>query len=114
MNSYLLLLAESTLSVAISLLVLAVLARPLVDVLSRICPDERAALFWVKYTKVMLVIAPLLLVLCVDFLARDQDPMNVLRMAMMAALAGVLLGLQLLGKRLSRFEAAPQLARRVP
>lgn len=104
MHTYWLLLAETALSVLISLAVLTVLARPLVDVLARICPDERAALFWVKYTKVMLVIAPLLLVLAVDLLAHNQEPVTVLRLAIMAALCGVLLGLHVLGKRLSRFE----------
>jgi hypothetical protein len=107
MTTYLLLLAESTLSVAVSLVVIWVLSQPLKDVLYRICPDERAALFWVKYTKVMLVIAPLLLVLLVDMLARYQDPIACLRMALIAALTGILFGLHLLGKRLSRFEALP-------
>jgi ABC-type proline/glycine betaine transport system permease subunit len=107
MTNYLLLLAESTLSVTVSFIVMYVLSQPLKNVLHRICPDELAALFWVKYTKVMLVIAPLLLVLIVDMLARYQDPIECLRMALIAALTGVLIGLHLLGKRLSRFEVLP-------
>lgn len=112
MNTYLLLLAESILSMTISLVVLAVLSRLLADVLSRICADERAARFWVNYTKVMLVIAPWLLVLTVDLFTRYKDPLDALRLAVMAALAGVLFGLHLLGKRLSRFEAVSHLAER--
>jgi hypothetical protein len=108
MNTYLL-LAESILSITISLVVLSVLARPLADVLSRICADEKAAQFWVNYTRVMLVIAPWLLVLAVDLFSRYKDPLDALQLAMMAALTGVLFGLHLLGKRLGRFEAVPHL-----
>ncbi|MEY4588288.1 MAG: hypothetical protein RL497_364 [Pseudomonadota bacterium] len=104
MNTYLLLLIESVMCVGLSLVVLAVLSRPLVNVLNHICPDERAALFWMTYTKVMLVVAPLLLVLLVDLFARHQNPMDSLRLSLMAALTGVLFGLYLLGKRLSGYE----------
>jgi hypothetical protein len=107
MTNYLLLLAESILSIGVSLAVIGVLSPSLKNVLHRICSDEQSALFWVKYTKVMLVVAPLLLVLIVDSLARSQDPIVGLRMALMAALTGILLGLHLLGKRLSRFEGLP-------
>jgi hypothetical protein len=58
MNAYFLLFVELLISVAASLAVLHVLSRPLVDVLGRICPDQQAALFWLSYTRVMLMIAP--------------------------------------------------------
>ncbi|HEY6528205.1 MAG TPA: hypothetical protein VIZ65_05885 [Cellvibrionaceae bacterium] len=108
MNTYLF-LAESILSITISLVVLSVLSRPLADVLSRMCADDRAVQFWVSYTKVMLVIAPWLLVLTVDLFAPVKDPLDALRLAIMAALAGMLFSLHLLGKRLSDFQAVPQL-----
>lgn len=107
MNAYLLLFAESMVSIAISLGVLYVLSRPLVNVLCRICPDEQAAAFWLSYTKVMLMIAPLLLVLTVDMLSPFSDPLDSLRLSLMAALGGMLLGLQAIGRRLGRFVAAP-------
>ena len=108
MNSLFLLLAESLTSIAVSLAVLYVLSDPLVRVLGRICPDEQAAVFWLRYTKVMLVIAPLLLVQMVDMVSPFRDPMDSLRLALIAILGGLLIGLHLIGKRLKQFETAPQ------
>lgn len=102
MNSHLLLFIELLISIAASLAVLGVLSRPLVNVLCRICPDEQAATFWLSYTKVMLMITPLLLVLMVDLFTRFNNPMDNLRVALMVALGGLLLGLKSIGKRLSQ------------
>lgn len=108
MNAFFLLFAESILSVAVSLAVLYVLSGPLVNVLKRVCPDEQAAAFWLSYTRVMLMIAPLLLVLTVDMFTHFSNPMDSLRLALMAALAGLLIGLHSIGKRLGQFVKAPQ------
>lgn len=108
MNAYFLLFAESLISIAVSLAVLYVLSGPLVNILGRICPDEQAAVFWLSYTKVMLMIAPLLLVLSVDLFTRFNDPLDSLRLALMAALAGLLIGLYSIGKRLGQFVMPPQ------
>lgn len=108
MNAYFLLFAETLISVAASLAVLRVLSGPLMNVLSRICPDEQAAAFWQSYTRVMLMIAPLLLVLAVDLFTRFSDPLDTLRLALMAALAGLLFGLHAVGRRLGKFVAAPR------
>ncbi len=111
MNTYLFLLAELALSIALSLTALSVLSRPLVDVLCRICPDEQAAVFWQSYTKVMLILAPLLLVLGVDLLTSFRDPLDSLRLALIAALGGLLLALYSVGQRLGRFVVVPPAAR---
>lgn len=108
MNAYFLLFAESLISVAMSIAVLYILAGPLVNVLGRICPDEEAAVFWLSYTKVMLMIAPLLLVLMVDMFTHFSAPIDSLRLALMAALGGLLIGLHSIGKRLGQFVTAPQ------
>jgi len=108
MNAYFLLFAQFLLSVALSFAVLFVLSGPLVNVLGRICPDEQAALFWLSYTKVMLMIAPLLLVLMVDMFSHFSDPMDSLRLALIAALGGLLIGLHSIGRRLGQFVATPQ------
>lgn len=102
------LLLTSVISLALSQAVLAVLARPLVNILGRICPDEPSAVFWQSYTRVMLVIAPLLLAMVVDFFARYADPADCLRMALIASLAGLLLGLQMVGSRLMRYTSVPR------
>ncbi len=107
MNLYATLLVEALLSIAMSFAVLHVLTPPLAKILLRICPDEESAAFWVSYTKIMLMIAPLLLVLTVDLLARSSDPMNSLRLAAIAALGGMLIGLHSVGKRLGKFVRTP-------
>lgn len=108
MNDTFLLIAESLVSIAASLTVLYVLSGSLVNVLGRICPDEQAAAFWLSYTKVMLIIAPLLFVLTVDMFSQFSDPLDSLRITLMAALSGLLFGLHLIGKRLGKFETVPQ------
>ena len=108
MNAYSLLLAKSLMSLAVSGAVLYVLPPPLTKVLHRICPDEESALFWSSYTKIMLMITPLLLVLTADLLTRASDPMYSLRFAMMAALIGVLIGLHSIGQRMGKFVITPQ------
>lgn len=113
MNAIFLLLAQSLISIALSLAVLHVLSGPLVNTLARICPDEQAAEFWLSYTKVMLTLAPLLLVLTADLLARFSDPMNSLRLGLLAALGGLLLGAYAIGQRVGRFVVLPETARRV-
>jgi hypothetical protein len=106
MNAYFPLCVESLISVAVSTAVLYVLSGPLVNVLGRICPDEQAAIFWLSYTKVMLMIAPLLLVLTVDMSSHFSEPLDSLRLALIAALSGLLIGLYSIGKRLGQFVSA--------
>lgn len=109
MTTYFVLLAELLISAAASLAVLHVLSGPLVNLLGRICPDEQAAVFWQSYTKIMLMIAPLLMVLITDMFTHFRDPMDHLRLALMAILIGLLVGMHSIGKRLGRFVVTPQL-----
>lgn len=108
MNGLFLLLVESVTSITLSLAVLYVLSRPLINVLSRICPDEQAAAFWLSYTKVMLLIAPLLLVLAADLFAHFSDPMDTWHFSLIVALGGILIGLYMIGERLGQFVTTPQ------
>ena len=110
MNIYYLLMLELLICVIMSLVVLRVLSGPLSNVLERICPDKPAAIFWLSYTKVMLISAPLLLVLTVDLFAHFSNPLDSLRLALMTSLAGVLLGLHSIGKRLGHFVLIPKAA----
>jgi len=110
MNIYYLLTLELLICVIISLVVLRVLSGPLSNVLERICPDKPAAIFWLSYTKVILISAPLLLVLTVDLFAHFSNPLDSLRLALMTSLAGVLLGLHSIGKRLGQFVLIPTAA----
>ena len=109
MNAYSLLIAKVILSLTVSFAVLHVLSPPLAKVLSRICPDEESAVFWSSYTKLMLMIAPLLLVITVDLLTLFSDPMKSLRLGIIAALGGLLIGLHSVGKRLGKFVRTPKI-----
>lgn len=108
MDAFLLLLAEAAISLFISLIVLFALSGPLVNILARICPDDKAALFWLSYTRLMLTIAPLLLVLLVDMFASAVSPYTSLRLTLIAALGGVLFGLQRISQRLGQFARPAQ------
>lgn len=108
MHSYVQLCAAAFVSVAVSFAVLRALSGPLMNILCRVCPDEQAAAFWLSYTKVMLTITPLLLVLMADMFASFGNPLDSLRLALMAALCGLLIGLHLIGKRLGQFVKLPQ------
>lgn len=109
MSPYLLWCAEISLALITSLLVWRLIAQPLLNVLQRLCPDESAAGFWLRYTQVMLLLFPLLLVLVVDFLSRSSNPLDTLRLAFLAVLGGLLLGLYRVGRRLTQFIAAAHL-----
>ena len=98
---------ELLISATLSLLVLRALSRPLNNVLERICPDPQAAGFWLSFSLFMLFSAPLLLVRSVDLFAHFSNPMDNLRLALMAALAGLLLGLHSVGKSLGKFVVNP-------
>jgi len=108
MNAYVLLATESLICVAVSLAVLHAMSRPLMNVLTRICPDEQAASFWLSYTRVMMLLAPLLLVLSVDLFTHFANPMDTLRLALIAALGGLLVGLHAVGKRIGLYVRVPQ------
>lgn len=103
MDAYLLLFLELLISVLASLVVLRIVSTPLLRTLERICPDEQSAGFWLIYTRVMLVIAPLMLVLLMETFARTINPLDSLRLTLLAVLLGLLLGMHLLGRRLAPF-----------
>jgi MFS-type transporter involved in bile tolerance (Atg22 family) len=108
MNTYILLAAESLICVAVSLAGLHAMSRPLMNVLSRICPDEQAASFWLTYTRLMLMLTPLLMVLLVDLFTRFSNPMDTLRLALIAALSGLLAGLYNVERRIGRYVSVPR------
>jgi len=104
-----LLYTKCLISLALSTMVLLALSRPLVRVLASLCPTGESAAFWLAYTRVMLTIAPLLLVLFVDFCVPVRESKNTLELAMIAALTGMLYGLYSIGKRLGGFVSAPSM-----
>jgi len=99
MNATTLLFTEIAISLATSLIVLYLVSGSLKAALLDLCPNQAQAGFWLSYARVMLLIAPLLLVLLIDGVA-EGDTLAELRTAFIAALAGMLLGLINLGKKM--------------
>lgn len=100
MNTLLLFATEITISLGFSAVVLVAMSRPLKNVLQDLCPTKRQADFWLSYTRIMLLLTPLLLVLVVDGLNASGDVLNNVRVTLIATLAGLLLGLMIVGKRI--------------
>lgn len=100
MNTIALFITEILISLGLSALVLFVISRPLLNALLDLCPTEKQATFWLSYTRTMLLLAPLLLVLIVDGTQVYDNTLDTIRMALMAALTGILLGMIIVGKRI--------------
>ncbi|MFC3531581.1 hypothetical protein ACFOLG_05225 [Vogesella facilis] len=107
MHAYLQLLLAALISLCASTLVLRALSLPLRNLLTQLCASEQGAAFWLSYTRVMLTVAPLLLALLVSLFTTSVAPLNSLQLVLIATLAGLLLGLRSIGKRLGRFIPLP-------
>lgn len=107
MSALSILALQTTVSVLCSLLLLALLHRPLTHTLQRLCPDADAAAFWWAYASAMLVGGPLALVLLVNWLAPGASTVDQLRGALLTSLCGLLWGMYLLGERLGAFLPRP-------
>lgn len=101
------LVLQATISVLCSLLLIALLRRPLTRTLNRLCPDADAAAFWWAYSSAMLVGAPLALVLLVNLFAPGATAVDQLRAALLTSLCGLLWGMHLLGRRIGAFVPLP-------
>lgn len=101
------LVLQATISVLCSLLLIALLRRPLTRTLNRLCPDADAAAFWWAYASAMLVGAPLALVLLVNLFAPGATAVDQLRAALLTSLCGLLWGMHLLGRRIGAFVPMP-------
>lgn len=102
MTAIIFLMVQAGLSFLASMLVLWVMAKPLKGFIQLLCPVEASAEFWTQYTRVMLTLAPMLLVLLVNLWVPEQDVVIVLRYTFLVVVAGLLLGMYLVGRRLMR------------
>lgn len=99
MNNVTLLAIEASLSISTSVAITWMMAQPLKAALMDLCPTEQQANFWLAYTRVMLLITPLLLVLFIS--ARHTgDMFSDLRAAFIAVLTGLLVGLIIIGRKM--------------
>lgn len=99
MNDLTLLLIETVISVIASIAIMILISQPLKAALLDLCPSEKQANFWLAYTRTMLLISPLLLVLFINS-THKGDMFSDLRSAFIAALAGLLVGLIIIGKKM--------------
>ena len=93
-------ISEIMISMALSALSLWVLSKPLINVLTDLCPTQKQAEFWLAYTRLMLSISPLLLVLVVDGFVDSNDMLTHIRISLMAGLTGLLIGMIIVGQRI--------------
>ena len=92
-------ISEVLISLLLSALSLWVLSKPLINVLNDLCPTQKQAEFWLAYTRLMLSISPLLLVLVVDSFVSNEDVFAHIRISLMSGLAGLLIGMIIVGNR---------------
>lgn len=99
MASLTLFIYEIILSLLLSSIVLLILATPLKKMLQNICHSDEQALFWVAYTRTMLFISPLLMVVLVGLLA-DANGLVHIKVTLISALGGLVFGLMVIGRKM--------------
>lgn len=99
MSALNLLLIETVISMLASLIIIFLISPSLKAALIDLCPTEKQANFWLAYTRTMLLISPLLLVLYINS-THKGDTFSDLRSAFIAALAGLLIGLIVIGRKM--------------
>ncbi len=90
---------EIFLSLTLSSIVLLVLATPLRKLLEDLSHSKEQAFFWLAYTRTMLYISPLLMVILVGALA-DAEGLAHIKVTLISALGGLLLGLMIIGRKM--------------
>lgn len=99
MNELTILLIEILISVIASLTTMLLISQPLKESLLDLCPTEKLANFWLAYTRTMMLISPLLLVLLVNS-THEGNMFSDLRSAFIAAFTGLLIGLIIIGRKM--------------
>ncbi|MEE9352326.1 MAG: hypothetical protein V3U78_08700 [Thiotrichaceae bacterium] len=90
---------EIFLSLTLSSIVLLTLATPLRKLLQNLSHSNEQAFFWLAYTRTMLFISPLLMVILVGALA-DAEGLAHIKVTLISALGGLLLGLMIIGRKM--------------
>ncbi len=99
MNELTLLLIEAVISVITSITIMLLISQPIKAALLDLCPTEKQANFWLAYTRTMMLISPLLLVLLINS-THKGDIFSDLRAAFIATLTGRLIGLIIIGRKM--------------
>ncbi len=91
------LLADLSVSLALSTVLVAVLARPLRLILRQLCPTGDVSVFWLVFTGVMLYLTPLMFAVLSLLTATVLEPVPVISAALVAALFGAVAALLVVG-----------------
>jgi len=94
-----LLFIEAVISIISSITIMLLISQPLKAALIDLCPTDKQANFWLSYTRTMLLISPLLLVLFINS-THKGNTFSDLRSALIAALAGLLISLIVIGRKM--------------
>jgi hypothetical protein len=100
MNTLYLFITELVIGLALSGISLFVLSKPLINVLTDLCPTQKQAEFWLAYTRIMLFISPLLFILIMDGFINSDQILTHIRLSLLAGLGGLLLGMLIVGQRI--------------
>ena len=105
MNSISVFVLQIVISVVLSGLTLMALNRPLKNILQVLCPSKIHADFWLSYTRIMLSVTPLLLVLLFGVIRKSTElnatsVILVTKSSMIWALCGLWLGLLVVGRKI--------------
>ncbi|MCK5726952.1 MAG: hypothetical protein KAH22_09030 [Thiotrichaceae bacterium] len=99
METVYLFITEILIGLTLSGISLLILSKPLVNILDDLCPTRKQAEFWLAYTRIMLCISPLLLILIIEGFVKSDDLLVHVRVALLAGLGGLLLGMLIVGQR---------------
>ncbi len=114
MDSVTVFLCQIAVSIAVSLAILARLQRLLRRIGDEVCEQGGGSTeFWVAYTQLMMVIAPLLLIALFSHAGRTLSPVEQMQSSLAVVLSGQVAGLVLVGRAVwkSIVRPAPQTPR---
>lgn len=90
---------EIFLSLTLSSIVIWGLATPLRKLLQRLSHSEEQAIFWLAYTRAMLFLSPLFMVVLIGSVA-DAEGLVHIKVTLISALGGLVLGLMIIGRKM--------------
>ena len=106
MNELIIFAVQLVIVLSMSVFVLALIKPYLKDVLKDTCGTEHSAEFWVRFTQLMMVIAPLVIVIFFADLQNSEQiltqPAYILKQTLLQTLVGELIGLTFLGRIIYR------------
>lgn len=106
MNELSIFAVQLVIALSMSVFVLSLIKPNLKDVLKDTCGTEHSAEFWVRFTQLMMIIAPLVIVIFFSGLQSSElmltQPAYVLKQTLLQVLVGELIGLALVGRIIYR------------